>query len=495
MKYDVAIIGAGLGGLQTAYILAKNGLKVCVLEKNHLVGGCLQTFKRGKNEFDTGFHYVGGLDDGQPLNTIFSYFNLMHLPWHRLDSNAFDEVYVGNKSFFFANGYDNFVEALSQQFPHQKQNLVNYVALLKQVGDGLKNSFLPRAEADVFGTSLFTRSAYDFLCQTITDPLLRNVLSGTSLKMELAKSTLPLYIFAQINSTFIQSAWRLNGGGQLIADSLVESIKSMGGTVIVDAEVTEMVEKDGRLSALVVGGCDESIEADWFVSSLHPMATLNLLKESQVVRKIYRRRISNLQNTFGMFTVNIALKEGQLPYLNRNQFIYNTNDVWSIAEKENCGQTQGVLVSYRVPHEGNMATNIDILTPMQWQEVEQWAETQVGRRGDDYKQFKEQKAQECIALASRVLPQLPSAVDKVFTSSPLTYYNYTATQQGAAYGIRKDYNNPMQTLLTPRTPLPNLLLTGQNLNLHGILGVSMSSFFTAAEIIGMECATKELKFS
>ncbi|MBR6491967.1 MAG: FAD-binding protein, partial [Bacteroidales bacterium] len=33
MKYDVVIIGAGLGGLECAYILAKNGLKVCILEK------------------------------------------------------------------------------------------------------------------------------------------------------------------------------------------------------------------------------------------------------------------------------------------------------------------------------------------------------------------------------------------------------------------------------------------------------------------------------
>lgn len=32
-KYDAVIIGSGLGGLCTAYILAKHGMKVCVLEK------------------------------------------------------------------------------------------------------------------------------------------------------------------------------------------------------------------------------------------------------------------------------------------------------------------------------------------------------------------------------------------------------------------------------------------------------------------------------
>jgi all-trans-retinol 13,14-reductase len=46
----------------------------------------------------------------------------------------------------------------------------------------------------------------------------------------------------------------------------------------------------------------------------------------------------------------------------------------------------------------------------------------------------------------------------------------------------------MMTLLTPKTPIPNLLLTGQSLTLHGLLGVSMTSLFTCAEIIGKEAA-------
>ena len=70
-SYDAAIIGAGLGGLQCAYILAKRGMKVVVVEKGQLLGGCIQTFARRGRKFDTGFHYVGGLDDGQPLNRLF----------------------------------------------------------------------------------------------------------------------------------------------------------------------------------------------------------------------------------------------------------------------------------------------------------------------------------------------------------------------------------------------------------------------------------------
>ncbi len=494
MKYDVVIVGSGLGGLQCAYVLAKKGMRVCVLEQNQVAGGCLQTFRRGASEFDTGFHYVGGLDEGQPLNSIFKFFNLMDLPLHRLDNDAFDEVNINGKSYFFANGYQHFADTLTEQFPHQRENLNTYVSMLKRVGDGLKDSFLPRDENDVFSTSLFTRSAYEFLCETITDPVLRNVLSGTSLKMELCKETLPLYIFAQINSTFIQSAWRLDGGGQLIADKLVAQIEAMGGEVRTKARVTELIERDGRLASVQIDG-EEIVDAEWVISDIHPLATLNLVKESQNVRKIYRKRIANLQNTFGMFTLNIALDDGKVPYLNRNQYIYKGDDVWDMSNYEPGRKVNGILVSYRTPKPGcNYTNNIDILTPMYWPEVEQWADTQVGRRGDEYLQLKRQKVAECIDLASELIPDLKDAVDRQFSSSPLTYLNYTATAQGCAYGIRKDYNNPMLTLLTPRTPIPNLLLTGQNLNLHGILGVSMSSFFTCAEIFGMETATDGLVF-
>ena len=492
MKYDVAIIGSGLGGLQCAYILARKGLNVCVLEKNPVVGGCLQTFRRNGVEFDTGFHYVGGLDEGQPLNAIFRYFNLLGLPWHRLDNDAFDEVRIGGQSYFFANGYDHFADTLAEQFPHQRDNLNRYVAMLKTVGDGLKNSLLPHSDEEVFSRSLFTRSAYEFLCETITDPLLRDVVSGTSLKMELNRQTLPLYVFAQINSSFIQSAWRLNGGGQLIADELVKSIRQMGGTVLTSAGVVELVERDGRLAQAIVDG-GEPVEAEWFISDIHPVATLDLIKESTQVRKIYRRRIGNLQNTFGMFTVNVALKDGAVPYLNRNQYVYRTGDVWSLADYAD-RPTPGILLSYRAEADNRFARNIDLLTPMYWPEVERWADTKVGRRGADYEEFKRRKTDECLALAAEVIPNLAQAVEKTFSSTPLTYRDYTATAQGAAYGIRKDYNTPMLTLLTPRTPVPNLLLTGQNLNLHGVLGVSMSSFFTCAEILGMAAATDDLKF-
>lgn len=514
MIYDIVIIGGGLGGLQCGYILAKNGLNVCVLEKNPVLGGCLQSYRRRGAEctleFDSGMHYVGGLDQGQPLNVLFDYFNLLELPWAKMDTQGFDEVNINGKSYMFANGYSAFAEKMCEYFPGQRENLKKYVTFLKEVGESLPKSLSPKAAEDVFTSSLFARSAREFLCETISDPLLREVLSGTSLKMELGNN-LPLYTFAQINNSFLESAYRLQGGGNLIADSLAASIREMGGTILTGKEVTEIIPEG------VYCG-EEFFAAKHIISNIHPATTINLVGESAGLRKIYRNRINRLENTFGMFTANIALKPGMIPYLNRNQYVYSLAPDKSLWDTHNSkgGDVSRVMVSYYNRGGATAATlfgegtagcgignplsgkdsalALDLLTPMNWEEVEQFEGSRIGNRPAEYNALKEEKLKGCLKLASNAIPGLEEAVERVYTSTPLTYRDYTATACGCAYGIRKDCNNLMLTLLTPKTPMENLYLTGQSLNLHGVLGVSMTSFFTCAQIIGMEVATKDLKF-
>ncbi len=490
MKFDVVIIGAGLGGLECGYILSKNGYKVCILEQAPVLGGCLQTFKRRGISYDTGFHYIGALEKGESLNRIFDYLNLMHLPWQKLDEDCFDEVIIGNESFKFANGRDKFVETLSSYFPNEKDNLRKYISTLKEIGDNIFNSLKPREAAEFYQSKAFTTSAKSFLEETIGDPKLRMVLAGTSLKMEL-NPNLPLYIFAQINDSFIQSAWKINGGGQQIAESLANDIRSMGGCVRCNAKVEELKEEDGKIKYAFLNNGEE-IEGEQFISNIHPKATLNLIKESKLIRNIYRKRINGMTNTFGMFTANIQLKKDSIPYINRNQYIYNTNDIWSFNERKE--KVEAVLVSYQIPEmESAYTHNIDLLTPMTWKEVELWENTKVMRRGAKYEKLKQEKASQCIELAAKNIDGLWESVENIYTSTPLTYRDYTATCEGSAYGLQKDYSNLMTTMLTPRTPIPNLLLTGQNLNLHGILGVSMTAFLTCSELLGHNIIQNELK--
>ena len=483
MKYDAVIIGSGLGGLECAHILSKAGMSVLLLERGTQAGGCLQSYRRHGLAFDTGFHYVGGLDEGQSLHSAFRHLGLLHLPWQRLD-NHFDRVTIGNQTFSFAQGYDAFVETLTVAFSAERDALNRYADMLKQCGEQQFDALNPQTGESSLLSRLFETSAYQYLTETFHDPLLINVLCGTSLKMELRKESLPLFTFAHGNGSFIESSWRLKGDGSLIVNSLADGIRMHGGEIICNAEVQELVEKDGKLVHAVCSN-GEIYEGTIFISNIHPAVTCNLVKQSSRMKKVYRSRITHLENTFGMFTVSLRIKPQTLRYFNWNQYIYKEPDVWAFHLKNN--PVSGVLVSCRIPEDGSKyVQQVDLLTPMNWSECEQWSHTEVGRRGEDYKAMKKRVADECITLAERFIPGLRDRITGCYTSTPLTYHNYTLTPEGSAYGLRKDFRNPMITLLSPRTPIPNLLLTGQNLMLHGLHGVTMTALFTCAEVLGKE---------
>lgn len=80
------------------------------------------------------------------------------------------------------------------------------------------------------------------------------------------------------------------------------------------------------------------------------------------------------------------------------------------------------------------------------------------------------------------MPGLSDRLEAVYTSTPLTWRDYNLTPDGSAYGIRKDCQQPLLTILTPRTPVPNLFLTGQSLMVHGLQGTTMTALATTQEV-------------
>lgn len=457
---DIIIIGTGLGALECGLLLSKRGYSVLLLEGQSQPGGCMQSFSRRGLHYDTGLHYVGGLNEGEALYAPFKELGLLDLPWQRLDPEAFDKVTIEGETFPFHEGYEEFAYTLSQRFPKEKTGLQKYIDILRSCDD----------ENEQYAGI----NAWDWMHETFHDELLTDVLSGTSLKMELRKQTLPLFTFAHGNSSFIQSSWRLRGPGNMLVEKLVEGIRANGGEIICNAKVTELIERNGIITTAICSD-REQYEGRMFISNAHPSATCDLVKDSKLMKGIYKKRIARLENTFGMFTCQLKLKDGALPYFNHNKYIYAKRDVWSLPERGDCS---GVLVSARVPEEGKAFSQIDLLTPMRWEDCLPWEDTAVGRRGDEYKALKADMARRCIDLAATELPGLHEAIEEMYCSTPLTYRDYNNMPQGSAYGIRKDCNAPLMTILTPRTPIPNLLLTGQSLMVHGLHGVTMTARFT-----------------
>ena len=107
MSKSVVIIGGGLGGLFTGAILAKEGFRVTVLEKNVTIGGGLQTFRRFGETFDTGMHVIGGMQPGGNIRRICEYLGIMGMVKIKdVDADCTDRLYFAedHKYYDIANG-------------------------------------------------------------------------------------------------------------------------------------------------------------------------------------------------------------------------------------------------------------------------------------------------------------------------------------------------------------------------------------------------------
>jgi all-trans-retinol 13,14-reductase len=138
------------------------------------------------------------------------------------------------------------------------------------------------------------------------------------------------------------------------------------------------------------------------------------------------------------------------------------------------------------------AESIVIISAMKYEDVKQWENTRIKQRGEDYLKFKENKAQKLLDLVYIKFPEVKRSIDTLYSATPLTYRDYTNTFEGSMYGIVKDCNDPLRSFISTRTKVPNLLLTGQNLNLHGMLGVIMTAFQTCFAIIDINKVIREI---
>jgi len=242
-KYDVVILGSGMGGLASALILAKEGYKVCVFEKNAQIGGTLQTFNRDKVKFDTGVHYVGGLDPGQPLYPYFQYLDILeNADLVKMDPDGFDLISFDGESEYYphAQGYDNFKNQLLKYFPDEERGLDKYINEIKFY---CSKFTLYNLNADLKHSNeldYMFAGAKETIEKCTSNDLLRKVLAGSNLLYAGLGDVSPFYIHALVINSYILSAYKFKKGGSEISRSLNYSIKNRGGKIVRNAEVVRI---------------------------------------------------------------------------------------------------------------------------------------------------------------------------------------------------------------------------------------------------------------
>ncbi|MGE8556093.1 MAG: phytoene desaturase family protein [Chryseobacterium jejuense] len=499
-EYDILVIGSGLGGLVSALILAKEGLKVCVLEKNNQYGGNLQTFSRDKLIFDTGVHYLGGLSKGQNLNRFFSYLEIMdELELQQMDEDGYDRISFGDDAIEYphAQGYENFVEQLSTYFPEEKENLENYCEEIQYVC----NQF-PRYNVvgkDNYNEEILHLNTKRFIESVTQNKRLQAVLLGSNFLYAGDSENVPFYVHALTVNSYIQSAYKCVKGGSQISKLLIRKLRQYGAEVHKHSEVSEFIFNENNTLTSVKTKLGKEYAAKQFISNIEIRSAIKLIGEERL-KKSFLNRVLSWQPVSSCFSVYLVLKLKYLPNFNYNFYHYSSEDqVWNAYRyhKESWPETY-MLSSTPSKHHPEFAESLTAISYMDFDEVKQW-ETTVNtvadehERGKQYERFKLEKTEKMIDALEKKIPGLRHAIQQIYTSSPLSYRDYIGSFDGNMYGYMKNSDNPLKTMVSPRTKIDNLFLTGQSVNMHGILGVTIGAFNTCAEILGKETIDSRLE--
>lgn len=490
--YDVVIVGSGLGGLVSSVILAKEGYSVCVLEKNNQYGGNLQTFVRDKTIFDTGIHYIGGLSEGQNLYKYFKYLGIIdQLNLKKMDENGFDIISFEDdqNEYPHAQGYDNFVKQLEHYFPDEKTNIQEYCEKIRTIC----NSFpLYNLESEgKYDNAILELNAKTTIDECTKNEKLRAVLGGSNFLYAGIADKSPFYVHALSVNSYIQSSWRCINGGSQITKQLLKQLKKYGGEFYKYKEVTRFNVENNKVTSVEMKDKTQ-VSGSYFISNIEPKTTLRLVGEKNF-RKSFYTRIQSLEGVISAFSIYIVFKPATFRYINHNHYHFKkSSEVWTAHEYDEDSWPKAFMASMNASKkQEEWAEGMTCITYMKYDDVAPWTDTfnttaEENDRGESYEEFKFRKTAKFLNEIELKFPGIKDCIRSVHASTPLSYRDYIGGDKGNMYGYVKDSNNPMKTLIASKTKVDNLYLTGQSINMHGVLGVTIGAVVTCSEIVGKE---------
>ncbi|MGE5424364.1 MAG: phytoene desaturase family protein, partial [Syntrophothermus sp.] len=414
-RYDIVIIGSGLGGLLTAALLSKEGKSVCILEKNRIPGGCLQSFSWKERIFNTGIHYFGGLDEGKPLHRYWKYLGLTNLDcFEKIGDEAFDMISFQDKEFPLAPGKQNFVDRLLPFFPKSGEILNGYVQTLEDITSriSLYNLDVPKNEFSLEKSMNAWRFFNHFPDETSVLP---KVLSGNNFIYGGSRSDTPLYLAAVINHSFISGAWRISGGSSRIADHLVSRLQSAGGELFPNQEVKGITKHHHGFSIKTASG--EIFEADQVISAIHPSDSLKMINGTEV-RQVFSDRIQNLENTPSALALFIALKPGSFRHFPYKIHHFPGHDTWY---EQDFSDNEHFMLYTNPDANGAFATGAVVLTRDSMKDYAAWADSTAENRPGEYREYKKQKAERLLGQVENKFPGFRQHIEDFNISTPLTW--------------------------------------------------------------------------
>jgi all-trans-retinol 13,14-reductase len=492
MTYDYVVIGAGVSGITSALALARNGFRVALLEQADRTAPLLRGFSRHGVQFDTGFHYAGGLCAGGPLDIFFRYLGLADgITSFPFDESGFD-IYSSAAERFefrFPTGYHRIRAELCAAFPGERPAIESYLEAVRSTCSALPYQNLDAPiNSDALLQRVFGPTLKDTLDALTGNLLLKSVLSMHTLLYGVPSDQVAFSQHAVIVGNYYESARGIRGGGLSLAAASDARLAALGVDVFCGCAVTGITASaEGAFSGVLLAS-GEALRAKGCIATLHPRLLLDLVPEG-AFRPAYRKRLSLLEESAPAFLA-FGVCAGPLPCLaGANRFLLpDAACIHQIGRQRIEDAPLYLSGAYR---DGDTTPSGFVgIFPASMAEASAWDESRFGQRPAGYRQFKKQALDRMRRQIERLSPELAAGIVSIEAATPLTLRHYCNTPSGGLYGVKHMVGqyNPL-----PSTRMKGLYLAGQALISPGVMGAMLSGLLACGTILGHEHMRKELK--
>ncbi|HEY9850538.1 MAG TPA: C-3',4' desaturase CrtD [Leptolyngbyaceae cyanobacterium] len=504
----VVVIGAGIGGLTAAALLARRGYQVLVLDQAFVPGGCASTFKRKGFTFDVGATQVAGLEPGGIHHRIFSELEIDLPPATPCDPAC--AVYLPGETEPINVWRDpkKWQAERQHQFPGSEPfwQLMTDLFRYSWAFQSRDPVLPPRNAWDLWQLIKAVRPdtlltlPYTFL--TVGDALRGYGLSDnlrlrTFLDLQLklysqvdSEETALLYAATALGvSQSPQGLYHLDGSMQVLSDRLVEALKRNDGQLLMQHGVERIFVENGKATGVLVRnqktGKVWTELADEVVANVTVQNLVELVEEKNEPHRRrepgegskkgffagYRRRVDKLPSPSGAFVVYLGVEERAIPkdcppHL---QFLYDGDGP--------IGENNSLFVSVSRPGDGRAPAGKATITASSFTDVRPWFDR------DNYDELKEKYTEKAIGLLSQYFHLTPESIVHVEAATPRTFARFTARSRGIVGGIGQRIPTFGPFGFANRTPIDHLWLVGDSTHPgEGTAGVSYSALTTVRQI-------------
>lgn len=474
-SYDAVVIGAGVGGLICANLLARAGLSVLLIEQHFMVGGYCSTFRRKGYTFDAATHFYPLLGNASTITGGLLAELGVTTEWVRMDPVDCFHFPDGSR-FPVPADFESYLRALKDEFPEEAGNLDQFFTLVRKTYlIGLMRYFRNVSSDRIAPYRNLTLR--DVLDRHFHDKKLKLLLTGDIGHWGSPPSRTSFVFDSMLRLSYFLGNYYPRGGSQVFVDELAQRFEEAGGHILMSSTVRRILVRNHAAWGVEVEFGPPRNKTCWqvtagtVVSNADLRHTLERLIGPELLDPDYLASVLRLRPTHPCFLIHFGLQGIALEELRKIDGYH-----WSSWDAEKVA-TNAFKVFLPTAYDPGLAPPggeiviIQKLTAIDYDSVTDWPAHK-----------KEIESYILRSLESR-LPGFSRHIAVQLSASAHTSHRYTLNHHGAMLGWQMSPDQLGDFRPNVSGPLKNLYFVGHWTQPGGGITPVMVSAMQAAKLI------------